>query len=141
MLPLNFHAGLETYTIQQDSDSVGCACLSLKNSREAFERACLNQHPGARLDIDADFYETCVINLGGDDFDHPVINRRRITTYTHDAMYPPGETDLMEQNVQREPGKDVPGKQGFNEVRWFACEFIETAVPYPGKKCFHIPSL
>jgi len=96
MHPLDFHASLKMYAVQQYSDSVGGACLSLKNPRETSERTCLNQHLVAKLEIGADFYKTRFINLGGDDFDYPVINRRRNAAYTHDAMHTSGETSFME---------------------------------------------
>src|SRR5262245_5307100 len=130
-IPIDFHASFKTYTVQQYFDSVSSAGLSLKNSCEPFERTCLNQHFGARFEIGADFYKTCRINLGGNDFNNPVINRRRITTYTHDAMHSPGETNLMKQTVQLEPGEEVPGEKGFNEIGRLARELIEAAIPYP----------
>jgi hypothetical protein len=99
MVPLDFHTGLKSYTIQQYSDSVSGARLSLKNSREPFERASLNQHLGARLEIGADFCKTGFINLGGQDFDHPVINRRRITAYTYNAMDASGKPHFMKQTT------------------------------------------
>jgi len=100
----------------------------------------LNHHFGARIEIGANFYKTRVINLGGYDFDHPVINWSGVATYTHNAMYASGETDLMKQIVRREPSKEISRKQGFNKIGRGACKFIETAVPYPGKKSFHVPS-
>jgi len=93
--PLDFHPSLKSYTIQQYFDSVSGAHLSLKYSREPFEWSCLNQYLGARLKIGANFYKTDFISLGGDYFDHPVINRRRITTYTHNAMYASSKTHFM----------------------------------------------
>src|SRR5262245_5788242 len=102
MIPLDFHASLKIYTVQQYFDSVGGACLPLKNSCEPFEWTCLNQNLSAEFEVGANFYKTFRINLGRDDFDYLVINQRRIATYTHDAMYPPGETDLMKQIIQRE---------------------------------------
>src|SRR5215813_299628 len=141
VLPLDFHVSLITYTVQQYSDSVSGACLPLKNSCEPLERTRLNQYLSAGFEVSSDFYKTCRINLGGNDFNHIVINRRRVTTYTHNAMYSYGETDLMKQTVQLEPGEEVPGKQRLNEIRRFARELIEAAIPYLGKKCFQIPSL
>src|SRR5215510_11036753 len=99
MLPLNFHMSLKSHRVQQYFDPVGGARLSLKNSREPFERTCLNQYPGAGLEIGPNFYKTCSVNLGSDDFDHPVINRRRSAAYTHNAMYSSGETNLMKQTI------------------------------------------
>src|SRR5262249_16617574 len=101
----------------------------------------LNRHLCARFEINSDFYKTCSISLSGDDFNHSVINRRRINTYTHDAMYPPCETYLVKQIVQLKSSKEVSGKQWFNEIGRLASELIETAVPYLWKKCFYIPSL
>jgi len=94
-IPIDFHSGLKTYAVQQYFYSVGCACLSLKNSCEPFERTSLNHHIGARFETGADFYKTCRVNLVGNDFNHPVVNRRRVITYTHDAMHPSSETNLM----------------------------------------------
>src|SRR5215475_7606625 len=109
VLPLDFHMSLITYTVQQYSDPVGGACLPLKNPCEPLERARLNQHLSAGFEVGADFYKTCRINLGGNDFNHIVIDRRRVTTYTHNAVYSSGETDLMKQIVQIEPSEEVPG--------------------------------
>jgi hypothetical protein len=97
MIPLDFYTSLKSYTIQQYFDSVSGARLSLKNSCEPFERARLNQYLGARIETGADFYKTGFISLGGYDFDHPVINRRRITTYAHNAMYASSKTHFMKQ--------------------------------------------
>jgi len=141
MLPIDFHVSLKTYAVQQYFDSVGGARLSLENSRETSERARLNQHLDAGLQIDADFHKTRVIDLGGDDFDHPVIDRRGIAAYTHDAMYASGETNFMKQTVYREPGEEISGKQRLNERRRFAREFIETVASRLGEKCFHAPCL
>src|SRR5262245_65565657 len=97
MIPLDFNTSLKSHTIQQYFDSAGGARLSLKYSRETFERARLNQHLDARLETGADFYKTGFINLGDQDFDHPVINRRRIITYTHKAMNTSSKTHFMKQ--------------------------------------------
>jgi hypothetical protein len=99
MTLLDFQTSLKSYTIQQYFDPVSGARLSLKNSREPFEWASLNQHLGARLEIGADFCKTGFINLGGQDFDHPVINRRRITAYTHNAMDASSKTHFMKQTT------------------------------------------
>src|SRR5215475_2473138 len=99
MHPLDFHVSLETDTVQQYFDSISGACLSLKNSREPFERTCLNQHLGAGLETCANFYKTCLINLRSDDFDHTVINWHGIDTHTHNAMHSSGETNLMKRIV------------------------------------------
>src|SRR5262245_14860232 len=141
MHPLDFHVNLKTYAVQEYFDPVSGACLSLKNSREPFEWTCLNQHLGARLETCANFYKTHFIYLRSDDIDHTVINWRRGVTHTHNAMYSSGETNLMKHTVQCEPCEEISRKQRFNEIRRFICEFIETAVPYPGEEYFHVPSL
>jgi hypothetical protein len=56
-------------------------------------------------------------------------------------MYSSGETDLMKQIAQFEPGEEISGKQRFDEIRRLICVFIETAIPYPGEEYFHVPSL
>jgi hypothetical protein len=99
MIPLDLHTSLKSHTIQQYFDSASGGRLSLKYSRETFEWARLNQHLGARLETGADFYKTGFINLGGQDFDHPVINRRRIPTYTHNAMDTSSKTHFMKQTT------------------------------------------
>src|SRR5262245_26152141 len=117
---LDLHVNLKIYTVQHYFDSLSGVCLSLKYSREPFERACLNQHLDARLEIGANFYKTCIINLSSHYFDHPVINWRRNVTYTYNAMYASGETNLMKQIIQCEPSEEIPGKQGFNKIGWGA---------------------